>query len=163
MLTVLSEGTIKVLINSFEPFWLKQCPNSFRHTIPLFFGIIRILSASVQRNSYRYLKHWHFWNSPSVFLRRIGRTGRKGRTGTAYTLFTNGNAPKAKDLVDVLAEAKQVINPKLQELSMCGSFGGRSRGPRYGGGGGKNLLHTEFPFSKNKTVRTKCSRTLKKY
>ena len=73
-----------------------------------------------------------------------GRTGRKGNTGTSYTLFTPGNAPKAKDLVSVLAEAKQVVNPKLQELVSFrggrggggGRSGGRGGGGRYGGGGG---------------------------
>lgn len=53
--------------------------------------------------------------------------------GTAYTLFTPGNSAKAKDLVDVLQEAKQTVNPKLVEMAQCGGFGGRSR---YGGGGG---------------------------
>ena len=72
------------------------------------------------------------------YVHRIGRTGRKDRTGTAYTLFTPGNAPKANDLIGVLSEAKQVVNPKLQELA---SFrgrggGGRQGGGRYGGGGG---------------------------
>ena len=48
--------------------------------------------------------------------------------------FYSRNSPKAKDLVDVLLEAKQVVNPKLQELaSRGGEYGGRSR---YGGGGG---------------------------
>ena len=60
-----------------------------------------------------------------------GRTGRKGNTGTSYTLFTPGNAPKARDLVAVLTEAKQVINPKLAELVGRGGGGG---GGRYGGG-----------------------------
>merc|ERR1719433_743572 len=82
----------------------------------------------------KFVINYDYPNNSEDYIHRIGRTGRKGNTGTSYTLFTNGNAPKAKDLVDVLAEAKQVINPKLQELSMCGSFGGRSRGPRYGGG-----------------------------
>ena len=139
------------MTNSFEPFGFKfKVQIAWGIKKPLFFGIIRILSATRYNGIHiATLKLGHFLISLSVFLHRIGRTGRKGRTGTAYTLFTNGNAPKAKDLVDVLAEAKQVINPKLQELSMCGSFGGRSRGPRYGGGGGggKNLLHSEFPFT----------------
>ena len=53
--------------------------------------------------------------------------------GTAYTLFTPNNGAKARDLVEVLTEAKQVVNPKLLELAQCGGgFGGRSR---YGGGG----------------------------
>ena len=67
-----------------------------------------------------------------------GRTGRKGNTGTSYTLFTPGNAPKAKDLVSVLTEAKQVVNPKLTELvGFRGAGGGRGGGGRYGGGGGR--------------------------
>ena len=64
-----------------------------------------------------------------------GRTGRKGNTGTSYTLFTPGNAPKAKDLVSVLSEAKQVVNPKLTELVGFRGRGGGGGG-RYGGGGG---------------------------
>lgn len=50
-------------------------------------------------------------------MHRIGRTGRSQRTGTAYTFFTPSNANKAADLVDVLKEAKQVINPRLQEMA----------------------------------------------
>ena len=81
-----------------------------------------------------------------IIVTSSGRTGRKGNTGTSYTLFTPGNAPKAKDLVSVLAEAKQVVNPKLQELVSFrggrggggggGRSGGRGGGGRYGGGGG---------------------------
>ena len=67
----------------------------------------------------------------------LGRTARKGNTGTSYTLFTPQNAPKAKDLVSVLTEAKQVVNPKLQELvGFRGAGGGRGGGGRHGGGGG---------------------------
>ena len=50
-------------------------------------------------------------------------------------MFTPGNAPKARDLVSVLTEAKQVVNPKLAELvGMRGGGGGGGR--RWGGGGG---------------------------
>lgn len=51
------------------------------------------------------------------YVHRIGRTGRSQRTGTAYAFFTPGNAHKATDLIQVLEEAKQVVNPKLYELS----------------------------------------------
>merc|ERR1740129_232503 len=74
-------------------------------------------------------------NNSEDYIHRIGRTGRKGNTGTSYTLFTPGNAPKAKDLVSVLSEAKQVVNPKLQELSSFRGRGGGGGGGRYGGGG----------------------------
>lgn len=51
------------------------------------------------------------------YVHRIGRTGRSQRTGTAYAFFTPGNAHKANDLIEVLDEAKQVVNPKLYDLS----------------------------------------------
>lgn len=63
------------------------------------------------------------------YIHRIGRTARASNTGTAYTFFTPGNMKQAKDLVDVLREANQQINPKL--LQMVGAakdaFGGRSK------------------------------------
>ncbi|XP_015521955.1 uncharacterized protein [Neodiprion pinetum] len=76
------------------------------------------------------------------YVHRIGRTGRSQRTGTAYAFFTPGNAHKANDLIQVLEEAKQVVNPKLYELSRNpgvykrGRFGGRSGGGSSGGRGG---------------------------
>lgn len=51
------------------------------------------------------------------YVHRIGRTGRSNNSGTAYTFFTNQNNQKAVDLVSVLKEAKQVINPKLQDMA----------------------------------------------
>lgn len=58
------------------------------------------------------------------YVHRIGRTGRSQRTGTAYTFFTPQNSNKAADLVAVLKEAKQVINPKLQDMAEHGGQGG---------------------------------------
>ncbi|XP_058791275.1 probable ATP-dependent RNA helicase DDX17 isoform X2 [Phymastichus coffea] len=66
------------------------------------------------------------------YVHRIGRTGRRQKTGTAYTFFTQSNASKANDLVQVLKEANQVINPKLLELADRGGGYGRHRG------GGRN-------------------------
>ncbi|XP_076263385.1 uncharacterized protein LOC143198188 isoform X1 [Rhynchophorus ferrugineus] len=70
------------------------------------------------------------------YVHRIGRTGRSQKTGTAYTFFTPQNSNKAADLVSVLKEAKQVINPKLQDMADHGNSGGsRSRWRKVGGGG----------------------------
>ena len=84
----------------------------------------------------KFVINYDYPNNSEDYIHRIGRTGRKDRTGTSYTLFSPKNAPKAKDLIEVLLEAKQVVNPKLQELAQSGGRygGGRSRG--YGGGGG---------------------------
>ncbi|KAK2154412.1 hypothetical protein LSH36_269g06003 [Paralvinella palmiformis] len=87
------------------------------------------------------------------YVHRIGRTARASNTGTAYTFFTQNNMKQAKDLVDVLREANQQVNPKLMQMmsSARDFFGskGRSRwktggssrgmgGSSYGGRGGRD-------------------------
>lgn len=59
------------------------------------------------------------------YVHRIGRTARSNNTGTAYTFFTPANMKQAQDLMSVLKEANQVINPKLMQLaeSARGIFG----------------------------------------
>merc|ERR1712128_149281 len=87
----------------------------------------------------KFVINYDYPNNSEDYIHRIGRTGRKGNTGTSYTLFTPNNAPKARDLVSVLTEAKQVVNPKLQELVGFrgrGGGGGRGMGGGRGGGGG---------------------------
>ncbi|KAG6853966.1 hypothetical protein C0991_012113 [Blastosporella zonata] len=59
---------------------------------------------------------------------------RAGSTGTSYTYFTTDNAKSARELVAILREAKAVIPPELEEMTMYGGGGGRGR---YGGGRGR--------------------------
>ena len=71
----------------------------------------------------------------AIFLFRIGRTGRKGNSGTAYTFFTQKDGKNASDLIGILKEANQVVNPQLYEMEIIGrQFKGNNR--RWGGGGG---------------------------
>ena len=65
-------------------------------------------------------------NSSEDYIHRIGRTGRSDTTGTSYAFFTPSNYKQAKDLVSVLKEANQVVNPKLAEIAgrFGNSFGG---------------------------------------
>lgn len=51
------------------------------------------------------------------YVHRIGRTGRAGNSGTAYTFFTADNGKLSAELIKVLTEAKQEVNPKLHELA----------------------------------------------
>jgi len=73
------------------------------------------------------------------YVHRIGRTGRAGNHGTAYTFFTADNGKLAADLVKVLSEAKQEVNPKLHEIaaSSRGMFGRKRYRPTGGSGGGR--------------------------
>jgi len=68
------------------------------------------------------------------YVHRIGRTGRSNKTGTAYTFFTRENGKYAGDLVKILKEANQVINPEILKMSQnSANFGGGRN--RWGGGG----------------------------
>lgn len=45
-------------------------------------------------------------------------------TGTSYTYFTTDNAKAARELVGILREAKAVVPPQLEEMTMFGGGGG---------------------------------------
>ncbi|CAK9833470.1 Probable ATP-dependent RNA helicase DDX17 [Anthophora retusa] len=89
------------------------------------------------------------------YVHRIGRTGRRQKTGTAYTFFTPNNSNKANDLIQVLKEANQVINPKLLELADSKSGGyGRHRGGRNrwrSRGGGRNGKDRSYSRSRSRS------------
>lgn len=76
----------------------------------------------------KFVINYDYPGSSEDYVHRIGRTARSTNKGTAYTFFTPGNLRQARDLVRVLEEARQAINPKLIQLLNS------SRG---GGGGGK--------------------------
>lgn len=66
------------------------------------------------------------------YIHRIGRTGRAGARGTAFTFFTHSNAKFSRNLVKIMREAGQVVNPALESMAKSNSMGGggnfRSRG-----------------------------------
>ncbi|KAJ3571285.1 hypothetical protein NPX13_g5436 [Xylaria arbuscula] len=83
------------------------------------------------RNITHVINH-DYPNNSEDYIHRIGRTGRAGAKGTAITFFTTDNSKQARDLVGVLQEAKQQIDPRLAEMARYGGGGG---GGRYGGRG----------------------------
>jgi len=74
----------------------------------------------------KFVVNYDYPNCSEDYVHRIGRTGRRNNRGTAYTFFTRTNSKQADDLIGVLREANQAINPKLFEMAKMGS--------RYGGG-----------------------------
>ena len=105
-----------------------------------------------------HVLNYDYPNNSEDYIHRIGRTGRAGANGTAITFFTTdseyrlfGSSLKvslltaltdqkqARDLVNVLQEAKQQIDPRLAEMVRYGGGGGRGfgygRGRGRGGGG----------------------------
>ncbi|XP_029833449.1 probable ATP-dependent RNA helicase DDX17 isoform X2 [Ixodes scapularis] len=85
----------------------------------------------------RFVINYDYPNCSEDYIHRIGRTARSNKTGTAYTFFTPNNSRQAKELISVLQEANQVVNPKLYEIAnnpRAGGWGG-GRGSRWRQGG----------------------------
>lgn len=91
------------------------------------------LVASQDVEDVKFVINYDYPNSSEDYVHRIGRTARSTNKGTAYTFFTPGNLKQARELIKVLEEANQAINPKLMQL--VDHRGG-------GGGGGKTLMHS---------------------
>merc|ERR1719187_1538412 len=93
-----------------------------------------VAARGIDVDDIKFVINFDYPNCAEDYIHRIGRTGRAEKTGTAYTFFTQSNAPKAKDLIEVLKEANQVVNPKLYEMVESSKFMGRNKGR---GGGGR--------------------------
>ncbi len=65
----------------------------------------------------KYVINYDFPNTSEDYIHRIGRTGRCSQTGTSYAFFTRNNSRLARDIIDVLKEANQEINPALLQMS----------------------------------------------
>ena len=76
----------------------------------------------------KYVINFDFPNNTEDYVHRIGRTARASQKGTSYTFFTSGNAKQAKDLIELLKEANQTINPHLYEMASLARQLGRDRG-----------------------------------
>uniref|UniRef100_A0A8C1LTX1 RNA helicase n=1 Tax=Cyprinus carpio TaxID=7962 RepID=A0A8C1LTX1_CYPCA len=88
-----------------------------------------VASRGLDVEDVKFVINYDYPNSSEDYVHRIGRTARSTNKGTAYTFFTPGNLRQARDLVRVLEEARQAINPKLLQLVDTG---------RGGGGGGSS-------------------------
>ncbi|MFT7797740.1 putative ATP-dependent RNA helicase DDX5 isoform X1 [Arapaima gigas] len=82
-----------------------------------------VASRGLDVEDVKFVINYDYPNSSEDYIHRIGRTARSQKTGTAYTFFTPGNMRQASDLVSVLREANQAINPKL--LQMAEDRGGK--------------------------------------
>ncbi|CAB3259745.1 unnamed protein product, partial [Arctia plantaginis] len=93
----------------------------------------------------KYVINFDYPNSSEDYIHRIGRTGRSKSKGTSYAFFTPSNSRQAKDLVSVLQEANQTVNPQIQNMAdRCGGGGGGWEKKSYGGGrGGGGSLKAE--------------------
>jgi len=122
-------------------------PTTSAHKTHLHKYRLEILIANFARKDVKNITHvlnYDYPNNSEDYVHRIGRTGRAGAKGTAITFFTTENSKQARDLVNILRESKQEIDPRLAEMVRYGGGGGggrgwgggRGRGGHRGGGGG---------------------------
>ncbi|XP_034508663.1 probable ATP-dependent RNA helicase DDX5, partial [Ailuropoda melanoleuca] len=100
--------------------------NEFKHGKAPILIATDVASRGLDVEDVKFVINYDYPNSSEDYIHRIGRTARSSKTGTAYTFFTPNNTKQAHDLIAVLREANQQINPKLLQLVE----GGRYRGGR---------------------------------
>ena len=70
----------------------------------------------------KFVINFDFPQQSEDYIHRIGRTGRASKTGTAITFFNpKEDARHAGELVNVLAEAKQEVPSRLQQMAQSRS------------------------------------------
>jgi len=70
----------------------------------------------------KYVINFDFPTQIEDYVHRVGRTGRAGANGIAYTFLTEDNGKFAKELIDVLEEAKQTVPRELEQLAERNSY-----------------------------------------
>uniref|UniRef100_A0A7N8YBN3 RNA helicase n=1 Tax=Mastacembelus armatus TaxID=205130 RepID=A0A7N8YBN3_9TELE len=90
-----------------------------------------VASRGLDVEDVKFVINYDYPSSSEDYIHRIGRTARSTNKGTAYTFFTPGNLRQARELIRVLEEARQAINPKLLQLVDTGRGGGGGGRPRF--------------------------------
>ncbi|XP_056630263.1 ATP-dependent RNA helicase p62-like [Diorhabda sublineata] len=117
--------------------------NEFRNGKSTILVATDVAARGLDVDGIKYVVNFDYPNSSEDYIHRIGRTGRSDTTGTSYAFFTPANSRQARDLLSVLKEANQVINPKLADIANRPSSFAKSGGfSKYGGkdrmgGGGR--------------------------
>ncbi|XP_058124863.1 uncharacterized protein LOC131291350 [Anopheles ziemanni] len=116
--------------------------NTFRRSTSGILVATDVASRGLDVDDVKFVINFDFPNNTEDYVHRIGRTGRSTNKGTSCTFFTPANASKAGDLISVLQDANQFINPELHEYARGNGRhrggGGRQRGNMGGGGGGRD-------------------------
>ncbi|KAK2815721.1 hypothetical protein Q5P01_026188 [Channa striata] len=111
-----------------------------------------VASRGLDVEDVKFVINYDYPSSSEDYVHRIGRTARSTNKGTAYTFFTPGNLRQARDLVRVLEEARQAINPKLLQLVDSG---------RGGGGGGRMRYRGSTSNNPNLMYQEECDRRMR--
>lgn len=97
----------------------------------LFFpNLFPYLKCNTDVSDIMFVINYDYPHSSEDYVHRIGRTARSDKHGTAYTFFTAANSKQVPDLLKVLRQSKQNINPQLE--AMANNFHGFGRDGKWG-------------------------------
>ncbi|XP_076021154.1 putative ATP-dependent RNA helicase DDX17 [Genypterus blacodes] len=111
-----------------------------------------VASRGLDVEDVKFVINYDYPHSSEDYIHRIGRTARSTNKGTAYTFFTPGNLRQARELIRVLEEARQAINPKLLQLVSTGRGGGGR--PRFRGTSSSNNPNLMYQDECERRLRT---------
>ncbi|KAK7590956.1 hypothetical protein V9T40_002569 [Parthenolecanium corni] len=106
--------------------------NAFRNGRASVLVATDVAARGLDVDDVKFVINYDFPNSSEDYIHRIGRTGRSSKKGVSYAFFTRNNSRLAKDLVNVLKEANQKVNPDLVEMASSGNH--RGGGNKWYGG-----------------------------
>ena len=107
---------------------IHECLQTFYEALLRLAPIIISFLLCTDVRDIRYVINYDFPSQTEDYVHRIGRTARASSKGTAYTFFTSSNSKQAKELVDILREANQFVDPKLYDMIQAAkSMMGRGR------------------------------------
>lgn len=85
----------------------------------------------------RVVVNYDMPNNIEDYVHRIGRTGRAGASGTSVSFIEVSKFKMAKDLINIMQEAKQQIPDELYQVSSEAISSGGGRGKGFGKGKGR--------------------------
>jgi ATP-dependent RNA helicase DDX5/DBP2 len=94
-----------------------------------------VASRGLDVKGIKYVINYDMPGQMEDYIHRIGRTGRAGQKGCAISFFSQKDASKAAELVDILKRADQKVPLDLEDIAW-NSGGSRGGGSRKGGGKG---------------------------
>ncbi|KAI1720891.1 DEAD/DEAH box helicase domain-containing protein [Ditylenchus destructor] len=113
--------------------------NEFREGKTLILLATDVAARGLDISDIKFVVNYDYPKNSEDYVHRIGRTARRDQSGVSYTFFNPEHAPRARDLIKVLEEAKQNVPQELAMLANSGFSGGYGGGRSYGsrGGGGR--------------------------
>ncbi|XP_071859561.1 probable ATP-dependent RNA helicase DDX43 [Bombus fervidus] len=76
-----------------------------------------VASRGIDIEDITHVLNFDFPRDIEEYVHRVGRTGRAGRTGQSITYMTRSDWSHARELINILEEAKQVVPDELYQMA----------------------------------------------